>query len=130
VQTNYLNRFGVVCGTGTDRRISPEAELWTEVILQAIDDLDKRTTLSSRSAQVSAREWFTSDSDAVGSFVWTCNVINVDPNFIRSRLTKKHPMNNPDEFVMRCGTQGSSNPGGKEAARHLRRPRAVQVSGG
>jgi hypothetical protein len=105
MQPNYLSRFGVVSGTGTDRRIVPEAELWTAVILQAIDDLDRRTSLTTRSAQDSAREWFASESDAVGSFIWTCHVIDLDPNFISSRLAKKHRMKNPVEVVMTSRTQ-------------------------
>jgi hypothetical protein len=100
---NYLNRFGVVWGTGTDRRILPEAELWTAVILKAIDDLDRRTSATPRSAQDSAREWFASESDAVGSFIWTCHVIDLDPNFIRSRLAKKHRMKNPVAIVITSG---------------------------
>jgi hypothetical protein len=102
---NYLNRCGVVCDTNTARRIVPETELWTGVILQAIVDLDRRTSLTPRSAQVSAREWFASESDAVGSFIWTCHLIDLDPNFIRSRLAKKHPMKNPVEAVMTSRTQ-------------------------
>ena len=94
MEPNYLNRFGVVCGTGTDRRILPEAELWTHVILQAIDDLERRSSLRSRAAQDAAREWFLSDSDVVGSFLWSCQVINVEPNSIRSWLAKKHQMLN------------------------------------
>jgi hypothetical protein len=38
MQPNHLNRFDVVGGTGTDRGILPEAELWTAVILQTIED--------------------------------------------------------------------------------------------
>jgi hypothetical protein len=102
---NYLNRSGVVCGTGNDPRILPEAELWTAVILQAIDDLARRTLLTPRSAQVSAREWFASESDAVGSFIWTCHLIDLDPNFIRSRLAKKHRMRNPVQVIMTSRTQ-------------------------
>jgi hypothetical protein len=97
---NYLNRFGVVCDAKTDRRILPETELWTGVILQAIDDLDRRTSSTPSSAQDSAREWFASESDAVGSFVWSCNVIDVDPHFVRSRLAKKHRRKSPVEVVM------------------------------
>jgi hypothetical protein len=105
MKSNYLNRFAVVCGTGTDRRVLPEAELWTAVIVQAIDDLDRGTSLRPNGAQVSAREWFASNSDEVGSFVWTCHVINVDPSFIRSRLAKKHRIGNPDEPLIRSKTQ-------------------------
>lgn len=69
-----------------------------------IDDLDRRTSLTPTSAQDSAREWFASESDAVGSFIWTCHIINVDPYFIRSRLAKKHRRKNPDEVVMTSRT--------------------------
>ena len=43
---NYVNPFGGVCASGTDHRSLPEAELWTQVILQAINDLDGRTSLA------------------------------------------------------------------------------------
>lgn len=105
MEANYVNQFGVVCASGTDRRTLPEAELWTQVILQAINDLHGRTSLTPNSAKDSAREWFASDSDSVGSFIWTCQIINVDPNFIRSRLAKKLRMKNPVEVVKTSRTQ-------------------------
>ena len=96
---NSINRLGGVCGTDTDHRMLPEAELWTQVILQAISDLNGRTSLTPGSAQDSAREWFASECDAVGSFIWTCQIINVDPNFIRSRLAKKQRMKKSDQVM-------------------------------
>jgi hypothetical protein len=116
MEANYLNRFGVVCGS--DHRTLPEAELWTQVILRAIDDLDRRTALTSSSAQDSAREWFASECGRVGSFNWTCHVINVDPNFIRSQLAKKHRMKKPEEVVMTSIAQGVKISRGKDS--HLR----------
>jgi hypothetical protein len=62
----------------------PEAELWTEVIRQAIKDLSSQHS----SDQDSAGLWFNSPSDAVGSFIWACHVINIQPSFIRSALQK------------------------------------------
>jgi hypothetical protein len=64
---NYVNQFGVWASGGTDGPTLPEAELWTQVILQAIHDLEGRTLTTPGSAQDSAREWFASESDAVGS---------------------------------------------------------------
>jgi hypothetical protein len=96
---NYVHPFERVCPSGTDHRTLPEAELWTQVILQAITDLDGRTSLTPRSAKDSAREWFASECDEVGSFIWTCEIINVDPNFIRSQLTKKLRMKKSDEVM-------------------------------
>jgi hypothetical protein len=99
METNYFNRFRGACGNGTDHRMLPEAELWTQVILQAINDLDGGTSSIPGSAQDSAREWFASESNAVRSFIWTCQIINVDPNFIRSQLTKKLRMKKSDEVM-------------------------------
>jgi hypothetical protein len=104
---NYINQLGGVCGTGTDRSTLPEAELWTQVILQAINDLGGRTALAPQSAQDSARQWFASECDGVCSFVWACQIINVDPNFIRSQLTKKLRMKKSDELVAISMAQGA-----------------------
>jgi hypothetical protein len=103
---NHVNRLGGVCGTDTDHRTLPEAELWTQVILQAINDLDGRTALAPQSAQYSAKQWFASDCDGVCSFVWACQIINVDPNFIRSKLAKKLRMKKSDELVAISMAQG------------------------
>jgi hypothetical protein len=113
MEGNYVSRLGGVCGTAGDHRRLPEAELWTQVILQAINDLDGRSSLTPGSAQCSAREWFASEGDEVGSFIWTCQIINVDPNFIRSRLAKKQRMKNPDQVVMTSMAQGVRTSRGK-----------------
>ena len=96
---NYINQLGGIWVSDTDSRTLPEAELWTQVILQAINDLDGRTSLTPGSAKDSARQWFASESDAAGSFVWACQIINVEPSFIRSSLAKKRRIETPDEIV-------------------------------
>jgi hypothetical protein len=81
---NRFNRYAV-SETGADHTLLPEVELWTEVILQAMDDLHGTTAhLDHRSA----RAWFASDRTELGTFVWACQAINVDANFIRCRLVK------------------------------------------
>jgi hypothetical protein len=58
--------------SGTDTPDYPRlraTELWTEVILLAIDDLDRRTGFSSCSDQRSAKQWIGSDAEEIGSFV-------------------------------------------------------------
>jgi hypothetical protein len=99
METNYVNGSGSVCASGSHRRTLPEAELWTQVIIQAINDLDGRTSLTPGSAKDSARQWFASESHEVSSFIWTCQIINLDPDFIRSRLAKKHLMKKSDEVM-------------------------------
>jgi hypothetical protein len=96
---NYVNQLGGVCGTGTDHGTLPEAELWTQVILQAITDLAGRKSLTPGSAKDSASEWFASEYDGVCSFIWACQIINVDPSFIRSQLAKKLRMKKSDQLV-------------------------------
>jgi hypothetical protein len=97
---NYIHPFDHVCASGIDHHTLPEAELWTQVILQAINDLDGRTSSIPGSPQNSAREWFASESNAVRGFIWTCQIINVDPNFIRSQLTKKLRMKHPVQIML------------------------------
>jgi hypothetical protein len=87
--SHYVNRFAVECGWDTGHQMLPEAELWTEVIIQAIDDMDRRTSSASRSAEDSARKWFASERDGIGSFVWSCRVIDVDPSWVRSALAQR-----------------------------------------
>lgn len=71
--------------TDTTCRMLPEAELWTAVIHQAIQDLSSPESYEQHSAWL----WFNSPSDAVGSFIWTCHVIDIEPSFIRSSLHKQ-----------------------------------------
>lgn len=66
-------------------RMLPEAELWTAVIQQAIQDISSPDSYE----QESARSWFNSSTDAVGSFIWACNVIDIEPSFIRTSLQKQ-----------------------------------------
>ena len=61
-----------------------------------MDDLHRTTA---HLDQRSARAWFASDRDELGTFVWACQIINVDPNFIRSQLDKKLRMKKSDELV-------------------------------
>jgi hypothetical protein len=87
--SHNVNRFAVECGWGTGHQMLHEAELWSEVILQAIDDMDRRTPSASRSAEDSARQWFASGNDGIGTFVWSCRVIDVDPSRVRSALARR-----------------------------------------
>jgi hypothetical protein len=107
MESNYFNRSHGTCGHGTDHRLLPEAELWTQVILQAINDLHGRTGLAPHWAKDSAREWFASECDGVCSFIWACQIIDVDPSFIRSQLAKKLRMKKSGELVAISMAQGA-----------------------
>src|SRR4051794_35696095 len=86
METSFIgrvNRGG--SSTEYNDHVLPEADLWTAVILQAIQDLssdspDKRDT---------ALLWFNSTKDGACSFLWACRLINVEPGFVRSALRKQ-----------------------------------------
>jgi hypothetical protein len=54
-------------------------KLWAAVLKQAIKDAkqDLKSTLTSPGL------WFYSNNDEVGSFLWICRVLNIDPDLIR-----------------------------------------------
>jgi hypothetical protein len=65
----------------------PEADLWTEVIALPLRDLTnpKASDYAAREAQ----EWFSSHSQEIGSFARVCQLIDLEPSFIREALTKR-----------------------------------------
>jgi hypothetical protein len=66
----------------------PEAQLWTHVIIQAIRDSKAPALSKAPIARRYAKQWLSSSNEAVGSFVWACQLINTDPDFIRSAVMK------------------------------------------
>jgi hypothetical protein len=59
--------------------------LWHAVLDRAIRDLvDPRTKFKDREE---AREWFQSERQEVGSFLWVCNILGFNPGTVRTRLT-------------------------------------------
>jgi hypothetical protein len=53
--------------------------LWAAVLKQAIKDAKQDL----KSSLTSPGLWFYSDSQAIGSFLWICGVLNIDPESIR-----------------------------------------------
>jgi hypothetical protein len=72
----------------TESIMLPEAQLWTHVIIQAIQDSESPALSKTPAAKRYARHWIASSNEEVGSFIWACQLINVDPYFIRSALMK------------------------------------------
>jgi hypothetical protein len=61
--------------------IDPHRNLWAAVLQQAIEDVAKKNGKSG-----TAREWFESSRDGVGSFLWVCGVLDFDPEQIGKKL--------------------------------------------
>jgi hypothetical protein len=62
----------------------PERKLWAYVLLQAHTDLGGRDPLAR-----SARLWFTSKDDAIGSFTWICHHLSLEPDAVRQRVLRQ-----------------------------------------
>jgi uncharacterized protein YfaT (DUF1175 family) len=65
----------------------PEAHLWTHVMIQAMKDLEAPSLSKTPKGRRAAR-WFASSNEDIGTFVWVCHLINMDPTFIRSAVRK------------------------------------------
>jgi hypothetical protein len=62
-----------------------EIELWINVLWQAAYDFHRRDNCEEWAAQ-DAEEWFCSNSTALGSFLWICNSLDLNPDYLRERL--------------------------------------------
>jgi hypothetical protein len=58
--------------------------LWVAVLEQAIDDLERGYVYAGR-----AQAWFESDNEGVGSFLWICRMLNIDPDYARKGVSRK-----------------------------------------
>ena len=58
----------------------------------AIYDLHGRKTKRSDTIARAAREWFLSESDEPGSFLWTCLILDLDAQAVRAAVLEKPEM--------------------------------------
>jgi len=64
-----------------DQLTDAERKLWANVLLQAQTDLSGRDPIAR-----SARLWFCSRDDAIGSFIWVCHHLSLDPEAARGKV--------------------------------------------
>ena len=57
-------------------------KLWIAVLKQAIKDSQR----DAKSSIVRSQLWFYHDSKEVGSYLWICDILNLDPESIRSSI--------------------------------------------
>ena len=58
--------------------------LWAAVLEQAIDDLGRGYVYAGQ-----AQAWFQSQNEGVGSFLWVCRMLNIDPDYAREGVSRK-----------------------------------------
>ena len=59
--------------------LTSEEKLWQAVLLGAVFDLGNEH-------REEAQGWITSDVEEIGSFHWICDMLDIDPQYIRSVL--------------------------------------------
>jgi hypothetical protein len=67
-----------------------ERRLWAAVLIQAAKDVAGYTLVDNERerarVQYFARLWFADDNREVGSFLWICDELELEPSWIRRRM--------------------------------------------
>jgi hypothetical protein len=62
----------------------PEQTLWMSVLTLAMQDLSGPDHLAKP-----ARAWFCSKNNALGSLIWICDQVGLNPDAVRQRLLRR-----------------------------------------
>ena len=69
-------------------------KLWFAVLVQAIKDAEGYVSgpkdYSNLIITEGARAWFLSKNQGIGSFLWICPMLDLNPAFVRSLVAKKY----------------------------------------
>jgi hypothetical protein len=71
--------------------LRPFIGLWSDVLRLAFEDargglLGVSPRYGDRAVATDALQWFRSEVDEVGSFVWICDLLGLDPDAVRASL--------------------------------------------
>lgn len=72
-----------------------ERELWTSVVLQAINDLTGTTGPTTVAFQEAAQRWFESTSQQPCAFLWVCSLLDLAPDAALKRILHDSQVRNP-----------------------------------
>jgi len=74
---------------------NPYKALWAAVLEQAIKDIQSDLTFRKGNIRSIFSEgawaWFRSENQDVGSFLWTCSMLGLEPDFVLSFITSDKP---------------------------------------
>ncbi|MBC8457979.1 MAG: hypothetical protein H8D67_08295 [Deltaproteobacteria bacterium] len=67
-------------------------QLWAAVLIGAIEDVKKLAVTKSHDSvsKEEAKAWFQSDSKEIGSFLWICEIFNLDHDCVRTSIAKNY----------------------------------------
>jgi hypothetical protein len=70
--------------------VAGERRRWRAILRRAFQDVEglhlHGSSYERKTIQVSAGEWFMSDQEEPGAFLWVCSHLGLDPGAIRRRL--------------------------------------------
>lgn len=68
----------------------PYFRLWKAVLIRAIQDLYPRKG----QIYLSTLHWFSSKSIDIGSYLWICSILEIDPSYLKTRIFEALKYNN------------------------------------
>jgi len=74
-----------------DMPVDDYKRLWAAVLKQAVRDARQRASKGDVSRQMmtaSARAWFESENQDIGSFLWVCAALDVEPRYVKRFLDR------------------------------------------
>ncbi len=81
------------------KRLTAQQRLWAAVLANAVMSLEQRgifnygkycnIRLQKRKARDESLTWLKSDLTTPGSFIFICDTLDINPDFLRARLFKK-----------------------------------------
>jgi hypothetical protein len=70
----------------------PEQNLWMAVLTLAMQDLSGPDHLAKP-----ARAWFSSRNTSLGSLIWVCDQLGLDPNAVRQKILRRGTAERPQQ---------------------------------
>ena len=70
----------------------PEQNLWMAVLTLAMQDLSGPDHLAKP-----ARAWFSSRNTSLGSLIWVCDQLGLDPNAVRQKILRRGIAEGPQQ---------------------------------
>ena len=80
----------------------PYKHLWANVLWQAVLDavrFAKATRPTPSAIRADALDWFASNDNTIGSFVWICELMHLDPVCVRKAVGKMVAASNNAELT-------------------------------
>lgn len=66
--------------------VEPERRIYWGILAQAIKDVRSSCKWGNKHDRDDAMRWIKSEADHTGSFLWVCDMLDIDPDWVRESL--------------------------------------------